>query len=355
MSDADDTVSTDGWDAIDGALARIYGDAEPMHWGTVIKFRLGGPDPLDGISAYPRTEPVPHWHFVSYGLTELYDKESDNADESGWGFELTFRLVRDPADTEPPVWVASMLQNLARYVFSTGNWFDDGHHMNINGPIAVSREDSAIRAIAFTVDPELGAIDTPHGAMKFLQVVGLTLDELDACQRWNPTSVLGLVEPSIPLYVTDVDRGSLVADPQVAAAVRAGVERDGSSSGVLAVTTADWDLDAETGTTTIRLGALHAQTIAEMLRGRLGHGNDLVLHAEDTRMWFAPSERWEASEPQPGVLQLGLPAAAVDEVAATLRPQVSRTPIASAPGLTVEIVPTVMRDEHGNETGQVVG
>ena len=41
-----------GWDAIDAALIRHYADQEPLHWGTTIKHMLGGPDPIDGISAY---------------------------------------------------------------------------------------------------------------------------------------------------------------------------------------------------------------------------------------------------------------------------------------------------------------
>ena len=31
----------------------------------------------DGISACARTDPIPHWHYVSYGLTDLDVKESD--------------------------------------------------------------------------------------------------------------------------------------------------------------------------------------------------------------------------------------------------------------------------------------
>ncbi|MFO0924201.1 MAG: hypothetical protein U0905_17125 [Pirellulales bacterium] len=48
--DRDDAAP--GWDAIDGRLREVYGDQEPQHWGTLIKHMLGGPDPLDGISAY---------------------------------------------------------------------------------------------------------------------------------------------------------------------------------------------------------------------------------------------------------------------------------------------------------------
>jgi len=39
---------------------------------------------------------------------------------SGFGFELTMRLKREPADTGPPTWPAELLQALARYVFQSG-------------------------------------------------------------------------------------------------------------------------------------------------------------------------------------------------------------------------------------------
>jgi len=39
---------------------------------------------------------------------------------SGFGFELTFRLRREPGETAPPTWPATLLQALARYVFQSG-------------------------------------------------------------------------------------------------------------------------------------------------------------------------------------------------------------------------------------------
>lgn len=47
-----DEASTAGWDAIDTAFNELYGEQEPKHYGTAIPYALGGPDPLDGISAY---------------------------------------------------------------------------------------------------------------------------------------------------------------------------------------------------------------------------------------------------------------------------------------------------------------
>lgn len=40
---------------------------------------------------------------------------------SGFGFELTFRLKREPEETAPPTWPATLMQSLAKYVFHSGN------------------------------------------------------------------------------------------------------------------------------------------------------------------------------------------------------------------------------------------
>ncbi|MFD0683676.1 suppressor of fused domain protein [Actinomadura fibrosa] len=347
-----------GWDAIDDALRPLYGDAEPYHIGTVIKWALGGPDPLDGVSVYPRTEPVPHWHFVSYGMSELYSKESENPDESGWGFEFTFRLVRDPAAETPPVWAVNLLQNLARYVFTSGNWFEPGHHMNVNGPIEAEREDSEIRAVAFVRDPELGEISTPHGRVEFLQVVGLATEEYEAVRQWNAAAFLDALAPHLPLFVTDVGRRSLLADPELARTVREGIERDGSNSGLLFVSTVDWDLDGGpggAGTVTLRLGALQAPAIAQALRGRLPFDRPLVLQSEDRVLTFHPADAFSVEETDEGNLDVGVPSAALDDLTAAMRPTAGTADVPSLPGLTVGIVPTALRDGYGEKTGEVVG
>lgn len=342
-----------GWDAIDAALRPLYGDTKPYHLGTIIKWSMGGREPLDGISVYARTEPVPHWHFVSYGMTELYEKTSDNPDESGWGFEFTFRLARDPAEETPPVWAANLLQNLGRYVFTSGNWFEAGHHMNVNGPIAADRDDSEIRAVAFVQDPELGEISTPHGQVVFLQVVGLAAEEYEAMRRWNTDGLMTALAPHLPLFVTDIERRSLTADPAVARAIEEGVARDGSSGGLLYVTTADWERDG--AATLLRLGALQAPAIADSLRGRLPFGRELILQTDETVVTFDPADTFRVEEPTEGVLELHVPPAALDDLAAALVPRASRTPVASLPGLTIEIVPTAMKDRYGEETGEIVG
>jgi hypothetical protein len=211
-----------GWKAIDAALKPIYGEQEPLHYGTQQPFVLGGPDPLDGISAYRNdNEPIPHWHFISYGLTELYDKESSDTEISGFGFELTFRLKRDATDNtlEPPSWVFNFLQNFARYVVETGNIFDVGHRMPADLRVALNYP-TDIQAVVFTADPQLSEILTPHGRLKFLQVVGVTTDELDLMKQWTSADFLQVMAEDNPLLVTNLDRQSLLSHPAKAASIQ---------------------------------------------------------------------------------------------------------------------------------------
>jgi hypothetical protein len=178
---------TPGWTAINDRLSTIYGDREPdIHYATIIKASLGGNDPLDGISVYHSSKGgVPHLHYVSYGFSNLYyDLEAAGGEFSGWGFELTFRLIPTEETDEFPKWPCSLLQNLARYVFQSKKWFDEYHWVPANGPIKLE-SDTNITGIFFCVDPELGTIQTPHGEVKFLQMVGVTDQEITAIKDGN--------------------------------------------------------------------------------------------------------------------------------------------------------------------------
>ncbi|RFU40753.1 suppressor of fused domain protein [Actinomadura logoneensis] len=340
-----------GWTAIDRALGTLYGDLAPRHFATVLPFRLGGPDPLDGVSAYPRDD---HWHYVSYGMSELYEKESENLDESGWGFEFTFRLARPDGEDEPPVWPVNLMQNLARYVYSSGNWFAPGHHMDANGPIAADRADCTLSALLFAEDPELGTVGTPHGRVQFLQIVGLTPDEYEVTLKWDSAALTGLLASRLPLLVSDITRPSLLTDPEIAAAVRAGIEADGSTSGALFVPEIGWTREGDG--IRLRIGALQAAGVAETLPGRLAHGRELLLQSDDAMVLLVPADGGGLTvrEHQGGV-EIGVPVAALDGLVGALRPEAGVRAVPGLPGLVLEVVRTVIRDRDGEPTGQTVG
>src|SRR5262245_54120300 len=116
-----------GWHAITAAFELLYPDqTDPIHAASVPHPPLSDHQ-LYGISAY-RAEGPPHWHFVTYGFSELYEKESDDPEVSGWGFELTFRLSRGEDEDQPPGFAIDFLFNLGRYVRRSRNPFGRGHY-----------------------------------------------------------------------------------------------------------------------------------------------------------------------------------------------------------------------------------
>lgn len=340
-----------GWDAIDEALKAIYPEQEPKHYAPIIPYILGGGDPLDGISVYERREPVPHWHYVTYGFSELFEKEGDVPTISGYGFELTFRLKKETTDHEPPTWPNHFLNNIARYVFSTGNVFATGHHMNLNGPIA-TEEETEIRSIAFVQDPELKLMDTPNGDVEFLQVVGITLEEERAVQAWNGLKLMELLAPHLPMYVTDLSRSTLIQDPQIAKAVEEGMEKDGSSTGVLFVDSLEWK--EQKNTFKVKLGAKQAEPIAQMLKGRLPQGRSLQLYHEGGgQVEFLPADQ-DAVEVQDGILQIKLQP---DSCALFIQQLVPRAKTLHIPGfqeIQFEIVKSYIKNQQG-EVVEVMG
>ena len=54
-----------------------------------------------------------------------------------------------------------------------------------------------------------------------------------------------------------------------------------------------------------------------------------------------------------GALQIGIPVADVSRFVDAMPPRAGRVDV--APGLSIEVVPTVLRDQHGKPTGDVVG
>lgn len=205
----DGTDAAPGWDAISSRLNQVYGTQEPSHWGTIIKHMLGGPDPIDGISAYQCTSGgTDHLHFVTFGYTSLYyDEEAVGGEFSRFGFEMTFRLASTLPPSEEPIWVCNLLQNLARYVFDSGNWFEQYHWIPANGPIRADYPTDIV-GLAFLKDPTLEPVDSPHGRVEFIQAFGITQSELDSLMNKTAKAeaILERHRKQNPLLVTDLAR-----------------------------------------------------------------------------------------------------------------------------------------------------
>ncbi|MEU8120569.1 suppressor of fused domain protein [Spirillospora sp. NPDC049024] len=215
---AEISISTDleepGWAAIESALRDLYGGAGSVGtYAPHVPYSAGGPDPLDAIQIYAPDEPRPHWHLVSFGMSELYEKVTDDLEMSGFGIEFSLRVARGPQDEAPPKWSAVLLQQLARYVFAERP-FAPGHTIHVargtfgDRPDQDSGTPTELAALAFAVDPQLAVLDTPHGQVTFLQVAALTEAEYAAAKGGRATAVLERIERDVPLHIVDTARRS---------------------------------------------------------------------------------------------------------------------------------------------------
>ncbi len=333
-----------GWQAIDEALRPLYGATEPLHYSPPVHASLGGPDPLDGISIYRSGAFGDHWHYVTYGFSELYDKETEDPEASGYGFELTFRLRADAGEETPPSWPHNLLQNLGRYVFSSGNVFEAAHYMDLHAPI-MADSDTAIRAVAFTYDPQLPhEIATPNGRLEFLQVVGVTLDELSTIKRWNAETFLQLAAEHLPGLVTDLERPSLLDDPSFAAAVERGVQQDGSSTAFLFPSVLSWDAAKGLAVT---LGANAVRDVISVLPARVPFGRELMIATRESQLMFVAREAaaWSVIEEN---LVIALAPDDAHELARVLAPKAGQYRITALPDVVFHVEKSPIKDREGN-------
>ncbi len=295
-----------GWVVIDSALEPLYGSAKPRHYGTLIRYRQGGPDPLDGISAYFNPAPVPHWHLVSYGLTELAEKESANPKVSGFGFELTLRVGNARADQEPPLWTLGLLQSLARYVYTTGRYFEEGHFFELGEPPAPELE--GFSTVAFRKDPQLPTSRGPFGAFEFLQVVLLHREEATALKAWNTVGLLEVMAKQDPMLILSPARPRVLAVPELAKEIAERTAKEGSSTPRLRLSHAGWQRSPWGPEVELTLGADAAPELGAVLPGRLGFDRPLeVLSAEGETpvVTFLPGQA-NGVQPSGGMLRVTL-------------------------------------------------
>ncbi|MBQ8568491.1 MAG: suppressor of fused domain protein [Oscillospiraceae bacterium] len=205
MNESDDWAP--GWEAIDNEFERLYPDVKPAHFATDITARamFGGNEYLDGYSVYDTGKD--YKHMVTYGMSCLYAGEEFFGKKfSGWGYEMTIRLKEEKA--EDCLWAAEMLGNLARYTYQSKSFFGFGQVIAGNGSSLHIGTDSAITALITVKDPTAQTLDTPHGEVAFIQLVGITESELNAIRQdiGNIKVLTELMRKDNPEFVTDMNR-----------------------------------------------------------------------------------------------------------------------------------------------------
>lgn len=181
---SNDKIEAKGWEAITDACEKIYPTQKnPKHYGTLISWQLGGNDPLDGISIYDGGD---YWHFVTYGLSELYDKKSSNKEISGYGMEFTLKLKKDNYENEESEIksICGILQSIARITFTNGEIFKTYEYLYTGQTQGIdSKGQSNITGFITIPDTEIKPINTENGKVEFVEFIGVTDKELLAIQN----------------------------------------------------------------------------------------------------------------------------------------------------------------------------
>lgn len=174
-----DDTSAVGWDAITEEFTRVYpGQTDPKHYGTIVKWSLGGNDPLDGISIYDGGD---YYHFVTYGLTELYEKQSRNTELSGYGYEMTLKLKKAGLEDEEAEIrnICGILQSIARVTFTNNEVFFPNEFIRTGQTTGMDvNQKSKLTGFIVIKDPTVETIETFNGRVEFRELVGMTDAEL---------------------------------------------------------------------------------------------------------------------------------------------------------------------------------
>lgn len=201
-------VEAIGWNAIEQEFLRVYpGQTNPKHYGTILPWMLGGNDPLDGISVYDGGN---YWHFVSFGQSEIYEKESNVKEISGYGYELTFKLKKDNYEDEEAEIrnICGILQMIARITFTKNEIFQPFEFIYTGQTVGIdAKQKSNLTGFITIKDPTVETIETPNGKVEFLELIGMTDAELKTLSTVG--SVMEIYE-KLGSDITDYHRASIV-------------------------------------------------------------------------------------------------------------------------------------------------
>jgi hypothetical protein len=70
-----------------------------------------------------------------------------------------------------------------------------GDHISWHCPI--DSADTKLHHFLLAEDPQLRIVRTPYGSVQFLQLVGITHDELGAVQQWNGPEILHILRGTL--------------------------------------------------------------------------------------------------------------------------------------------------------------
>jgi hypothetical protein len=200
-------------DAVVAEIVAHKNGAELFSWGVKRTWAEGGEDPCEGIYVHDCGEEVPHWHYVTMGLSDPTKvPDANGTGRSGLGYELSFRLKKASDETEAPEWPTQTLQELGWGILSTKMKLAAGHYLRRRKVITGGNPETTLQGYYVVADPRLSRIACDSGSIEFLQVVGITDEELLQCESGEPDEMEAMLRAQSPLGITDLQRATQDTD-----------------------------------------------------------------------------------------------------------------------------------------------
>lgn len=188
-----------GWAFIEGLFGELYPGQTPKHASPPIPaqhdLRLGRAS-VEGTHVYDAGHA---WHYVTLGLTDLYDQSDASLGPSGIRCELSMRVAkRDSA--EPPLWPVAFLGKIASHV-RQGSVLAQAVSFR-TGPIAGAPAGLGLEGAVALLDPAITPRPGPFGQVGVILLVGLSGRQLDEIAQGGVAKLIANIAADATRQIT---------------------------------------------------------------------------------------------------------------------------------------------------------
>jgi Suppressor of fused protein (SUFU) len=169
-----------GWAFIEALFAELYPGQHPKHAALPaapqrdLRF---GRSSVEGTDVYDAGQA---WHYVTLGLTDLYDQSDASVGPDGIRCELSMRVAKR-GSAEPPLWPVAFLRKIASHM-SQGSVLARAVAFR-TGPIPGAPADAELEGAVAFLDPGIKPRPGPFGKVGVILLVGVSGRQLDEIGR----------------------------------------------------------------------------------------------------------------------------------------------------------------------------
>ena len=188
-----------GWAFIEALFSELYPGQTPKHASLPVvregDLRLGRAS-VEGTYVYDASHV---WHYVTLGLTDLYDQSDASFGPDAIRCELSMRVAKS-GSAEPPLWPVAFLKKIASHIRQSSIMAQAVAFRT--GSIAGAPPSARLEGAVALLDPEIKPRPGPFGRVGVILLVGLTGQQLDEIHNGGAAKLIATVAADPEKQVT---------------------------------------------------------------------------------------------------------------------------------------------------------